>query len=93
MSKCPKCENETFSVDTETNKTIAFVRCAECESIVGTLENIDFRKWYDKIISNHGFFENRINEIESKMNANDKEVNGKLTYIIDMIETIINKRS
>lgn len=41
-SKCPKCENTEFEVVNETpvnsNYELIFVRCAKCQTVVGTID-------------------------------------------------------
>lgn len=41
-SKCPKCENTSFEISTESPKNsnfkVSFVRCRSCKTVVGTLE-------------------------------------------------------
>lgn len=41
-SRCPKCENSSFEISTESPKNsnfkVSFVRCYSCKTVVGTLE-------------------------------------------------------
>lgn len=92
-AKCPKCEGTEFSIEQREDKVFCYVVCNKCSSIVGVLENIDFKKKnstdttrYDKIIQNHGFFENRINQLENEL----KELKRQNNTVLEMVEITNN---
>lgn len=92
MSKCPKCNNSEFSIDTKTYSSIAFVKCTECESVVGVLENIDFNTKFNLITNNQTGLERLINirtdEIKSEIRKELNEQNDKIDYILGVIEKL-----
>jgi len=86
--KCTKCENTQFEIQKYQDKSFVNVICSECGTVVGVLEDIDFKKQYNKIISNHGFFERRINELENQikhMEKDNKEMLNMVQWIADRI--------
>ncbi|MFF2793519.1 hypothetical protein [Lysinibacillus xylanilyticus] len=92
MAKCPKCESTTFKLEAVGSPTkSAFIICSECEVLISVMEDIDFRKWYDKLISNHGYFENQINILKSEMKTMSEKHEQQNNYIIELLE-IINRK-
>lgn len=85
-AKCPKCENTSFTIVKREDKIYCYVVCKECESIVGVLEDIDLKKHNEHVIRNHGFFENRINQLENELN----ELKNQNKIILEMVEVINN---
>lgn len=89
-AKCPKCENTSFSIIKRDDKLFCYVACDECGCVVGILEDIDFNKKYKKIIQNHGFFEGRINELESKLKELEQQ-NKLITEISELTNNTVNQ--
>lgn len=87
-AKCPKCENTSFQIVKREDKLFCYVCCKECGTVIGVLEDIDFKKRYDKIINNHVFFERKINDLEEKLDKLTKEQ----SEILDTVEAIYSKQ-
>lgn len=96
---CPKCGKSKFSIVKRDDKTFCYVCCDSCGCVVGTLEDIDFKKEiktagnrYDKVIRNHAFFESRLNEMQEKiekiekMSENIIEQNEIISNQVDMLK-------
>ncbi len=90
MSKCTRCENDTFkTMEYENIPSLVFVQCRECDTIVGTMEDINFSKWRSDMFKNHNFFEKRFNDLEEEIKDNQK----KQREIIDLLENVLIKLS
>lgn len=87
MAKCPKCENGSFNIEKRKDTAYCYVVCNKCNTIVGILEDIDFKEHSAHVIRNHGFFEKRINDLEEKLTAAEK----REKEMLEMIEYIVNK--
>ena len=81
-----KCENTKFEIQKREDELFVYVICAECGTVIGVLEDIDFKWHNNKVINNHVFIERRINELEEKIKYVDKENR----HIIEMVENLSN---
>ncbi|MBM7869241.1 putative Zn finger protein [Clostridium pascui] len=76
MAKCPKCENENFKIEKRGGTLFCYVVCSECNTVVGVLEDINFKKQLDLIINNECGLDRLINErhqeILNKLNEMEK---------------------
>ena len=87
---CEKCNGKEFTY-TKTDQYFVIVHCKECGKIIGCLEDFDFNKKHNKIISNHEFFEKRINELEAKLNEQikmNKQMFGMIEFISNKVAKI-----
>lgn len=51
-AKCPKCESMDFSIVKREDKLFCYVACKKCGTVVGVLEDVDFKERYKTIIEN-----------------------------------------
>lgn len=86
-AKCNKCEGTKFSIKSREDKKFCYVICDNCGTVMGVLEEIDFKKHNDNVIKKHGFFERRINELEEDLNKIKKSNN----EIFELVEWIASK--
>jgi len=92
MAKCPKCESTNLKLQKVGSPTkVAFIICSECEVVISALEDVDFNKMYNKLISNHGYFENQINILKSELKSVSEKYEKQNNYIIELLE-IINRK-
>lgn len=91
MSKCPKCENDTFEIKSFDGKSVCFVECKECSSVIGVLENIDFKERFKVVINNQLGIDRLINERTEDIKKEIHEQNEKINYILELMETLIKK--
>lgn len=91
---CPKCGKSGFSIVKRKDQLFCYVCCDSCGCVVGVLEDIDFKKHYDKIIQNHGFFEAKIGDIEEELNRvlkKDKEIEEQNEIVLGHTSKILNR--
>lgn len=96
--KCPKCESTQFELQVKKEQNFCLVCCKECGTVIGALESLDVHKEsqtmtnrYNRIIKNHGFFESRINQLESKLNDIKKQQQQGLDDIQISLDNIARK--
>lgn len=80
-SKCIKCEGTNFEMVDSFNKSIKFVQCAECGSVIGVVETLDITKRFNDVISKCDL------SIKNEM-ALERVMNIKESNIVDEIKNI-----
>lgn len=89
MAKCPKCENDNFKIEKREDELYCYVVCSKCNTLVGVLEDIDFKKKLNLITNNQCGIDRLINEKYSNMEYASKkqfdELNNKLEEIYSLL--------
>lgn len=102
MAKCPKCENDTFKIEKREDQIYCYVVCEKCNTVVGVLEDIDFKKHNNAIskdlklsIQNECGLDRLINEktegLKTQLNKNYSELNNKIDDIQALLYKIIKR--
>lgn len=92
MAKCPKCENNTFTMENVKSPTkMVWIKCSECNSVISTLEDINLEAWRESMLKNHGYFEQEFNKVKNELGYLKEELDKKNMLIIELLETINRK--
>ena len=86
-AKCVKCEKTEFQIKKREDQLFVYIICSECGTVAGVLEDIDFKEQHNKLIKNHVFFENRINELEKQI----KHIEKNNKEVLEIVQWIANK--
>lgn len=81
-TKCPKCEATDFSVIKNQDHTYCLVTCKNCGTVVGVLEDVDFKERFKTTIANQQGIDRHISMLESKI----EDLEAEQKNIRDMIE-------
>lgn len=90
MPKCVKCDNTKFKIEKLENNQFCYIICTECDTAVGVLEDIDFKKHNNKVINNHGMLHRKVVELEEKIESINK-TNKEIYNILELINNKIRR--
>ena len=93
-SVCPKCEHDKFEMGDSGYKDLKILQCEKCKEIIGTVDDIDFRKKFDLISTNQVGLERCITskseEIKSRIEEIDEKNDKQIEYL-DAIYQLLRK--
>lgn len=94
MAKCPKCEGVKFDMEkVESPTKMALIVCADCNTVITAMENIDIAKWKSDMVQNHNYFEREIKTLKAELHKVSQKVSDQNVIIIDLLERLNNKIS
>lgn len=91
-AKCPKCESMDFSVVKREDKLYCYVACKNCGTVVGVLEDVDFKERYKTIIGNQQGIDRHIAQLEMMLEKEIKK-NKELHDIIEHTNAVVCQMS
>lgn len=83
-AKCSECGGISFSIKCSQNKVYCLVFCSNCGSVVGTINNVDFKNHIETITGNQ-------TEIETNINNRISDLETQNIRILNVVENILSK--
>jgi uncharacterized coiled-coil DUF342 family protein len=88
LAKCPHCEETEFTIEeVESPISMMFVVCVECDTIISSVENLNFDEWEVEMEENHNHFKKELNSIRDEL----KELRSIRGEMIDLQQDIQRK--
>lgn len=91
MSRCPKCENDTFELKVTDGQSFCLVQCKKCESAIGVLESINIKERFKTVISNQQGIDRLINERTDDIKKEIQKQNENINFILEVAEKLNRK--